>query len=117
MPVWGLCGLFVHDEQGHLLISKGNRGGFLASGGAAQFKPHEVLVADFGDPETGYDTRSQWARLDYWGYDLDEPGVYTIMAFPTVAAWEAGDKPDSVGPEFLTSPSDKSNSVRIQIVK
>ena len=118
MPVWGLCGLIVDDEQGHLLVSKGNRGGFVSSGMAAQFRPREIKVADFYDPETKDNPLSQWVRLDYWGYDLNNPGVYTIMAFPTIAAWESYSQySQKGGPEFLTSSADKSNAVHIMIVK
>ncbi|HLY02981.1 MAG TPA: hypothetical protein VKR56_10885 [Candidatus Cybelea sp.] len=115
MPVWGLCGLVVHDGLGNLVVSKGNRGGFVSTAATAQFTPGEVSVADFRDPESG--RNSQWARLDYWGYSFNKPGVYTIVAFPTIAAWESDSQySQKGGPEFLTSPADKSNSVRIKIV-
>jgi hypothetical protein len=116
MPVWGLSGLIVYDGHGNLVVSKGNRGGFVSTAATAQFTPREVSVADFPDPESG--RNSQWARLDYWGYSLNKPGVYTIAVFPTMAAWESDSQySQKGGPEFLTSPADKSNSVRITIVK
>jgi hypothetical protein len=51
MPVWGLCGLIVHDGHGNLVVSKGNRGGFVSTAATAQFRPREARVADFYDPE------------------------------------------------------------------
>ncbi len=116
LPVWGLSGLIVHDAHGNLVVSKGNRGGFVTSAATSQFTPGEVSVANFFDPETGRD--SQWARLDYWGYNLNEPGVYTVAVFPTIFAWESFDQYSQKDAAwFHTSPTDKSNSVRIQIVQ
>jgi len=52
-----------------------------------QFSPREAVVMGSTEPEAG-NTLSKWANIKYWGYDLNEPGNYTITALLNMGAWE-----------------------------
>ena len=66
-----------------------------------------VVVYD----RTGTGAFREVAAVKDWGYVLRYPGTYTIIAHLNVAAIGVS------GPEFITSPTDKSNAVQITIVK
>jgi hypothetical protein len=58
-----------------------------------------------------YGSITEWADINEWGYVLEHPGNYTLIASLNVAA--VGNR----GPFFTTSPTDKSNAVHITIIK
>lgn len=58
-----------------------------------------------------YGPLTEWADINDWGYVLEHPGSYTLIASLNVAA--VGNR----GPFFTTSPADKSNAVHITIIK
>ncbi len=114
LPVWGLSGLIVHDAHGILVVSEGNRGGLLRLPRRRSLRPGKSALRISPIPKrVGILT----GCLDYWGYNLNEPGVYTVAVFPTIFAWESFDHTANSAAWFHTSPTDKSNSVRIQIVQ
>jgi hypothetical protein len=58
-----------------------------------------------------YGPLTEWADISDWGYVLEHPGNYTLIASLSVAA--VGTR----GSFFTTSPADKSNAVHITIIK
>jgi hypothetical protein len=113
-PPYGLCKLVVLDDHGHALQSSGTYGYAVYGIGAWLFSPGEAKVVEFQAPERGAPV-VQWAALKYWGYRLSRPGSYTIYAIPTIEARERINKRE--GPEFMSSPADRSNPVFIRVVK
>jgi len=116
LPEFANFKLIVANSQGRTLTSKGTRVGYNVSyGDIAQFPPGKTLVSKFVNPEAGNKSLSEWAPIEYWGYDLGEPGDYTITALPSFGAFEVIDNGKSTGSEFSISPADKSNVVHITI--
>jgi len=116
-PPWQQCRLLVADGAGEVLVSTGRRGGNTASArNIVEFPPGKTLVADFPDPKAAFRSL-EWADLSYWGYSLTKPGDYTITAVPELTAFGRTNNMKGAGPRFMAAPTDRSNVVRIRVVK
>jgi hypothetical protein len=113
-PPYGLCDLLILNSRRQPLSSKGSQPYREISIGAWEFPPGKSTVAVFSDPASKWSVR-EWADIKYWGYDLNQPGHYTIFALPTVEAFEK--LKHGAGPSFITSTADKSNAVHIEILR
>lgn len=51
-----------------------------------------------------------WANINCWGYRLNEPGSYTLIATPKIEAFGPGD-------EFNDAPARESNAIRIVVTR
>jgi hypothetical protein len=73
-----------------------------------------VVAQSFGPDNK---TLSEWTSIEIWGYDLAEPGSYSITAVLNMGAYELTKDLKVAGTGFFTSPADNSNTVHIQVVK
>jgi hypothetical protein len=112
-PPWGLCDLEI-TRNGVKLSRTNLRYGYRwESNYIGDYKPGSTHVIEFMEPANP-PTIGQWARVLYWGYDLRTPGSYTITVVPQIRAFpRAG---PGQGGYFVTSSSDKSNTVHITII-
>jgi hypothetical protein len=78
--------------------------------------PAGKALDEYPDPRDSWKPK-EWFDIRCWGYDLDHPGDYTITAIPTVGAFQRLPNGKSEGQEFVTSPLDISNSVRLKVIK
>jgi hypothetical protein len=114
--------LEVFDTKGKAVSATIGRGPCWCQGtiSSVRLEPGKPVVVEYNDPGiterqgAGYVVGAlrAWADVKYWGYVLQQPGSYTIVASLTNVTAII-----PKGPAFSTSPSDKSNAVHITIVK
>jgi hypothetical protein len=114
--------LEVVDTEGKVVSATIGRGPCWCQGtiSSVRLDRGRPVVVEYNDPRItereglGYAVGAlrAWADIKDWGYVLQQPGTYTIVAsLSKVAAIIPG------GPEFSTSPSDKSNAVHLTIIR
>lgn len=114
VPPWGMSMLIVLNEQGVALPSEGRypyRWGMIDIG---EYPPGETRIIGFANPQDTNDIE-KWTSIVYWGYTITEPGAYTVVALPDVHAFPRTGP--GKGAYFVTSATDESNVVHIQVVK
>jgi hypothetical protein len=109
---WRISKLIILNGQSQLLTPKTSPLTYSSGPGSYFWKlsPGMTQIWSFHDPND-YRIIKQWAELGYWGYQLTEPGTYTITAVPTMSGFQ------NAGPNFSTSGQDRSNTVEIEIRK
>jgi hypothetical protein len=116
-PPYDLSKLRILSDDGHLLAQRSIPGFAMARSTSMpsllEF-PAGKALDEYPDPRDSWKPK-EWFRC--WGYDLDHPGDYTITAIPTVGAFQRLPNGKSEGQEFVTSPLDISNSVRLKVIK
>jgi len=76
------------------------------SSGESQVVGYYVL----GDTRTVH----QWTPIEFWGYQLTQPGTYTITAVSDLTAWSI----TGHGAEYIRGLIPiQSNSLKIQILR
>ena len=108
---YGLVNLAVFDFRGRPLPPTGWRGIICGCGGVPSgttLDPGKPLVAWFDDPESHWTLR-EWADIRLWGYNIKQPGTYTLVATPNIRAVGSGE-------EFNNAPAQVSNKVSITIM-
>lgn len=109
---WQLCRLDVATEQGRPLtpqsLPRAYQIGPSPHAYLRKVSPGITFVATYDElPDSG--VMRNWAKIDYWGYQLNAPGKYTITAIPSISGFQDGQ------PWFTTSGRDRSNTVEIEI--
>jgi hypothetical protein len=111
VPPWGMSKLLILNEQGQPLKPKRFPLGYeMVPNFVRIVSAGMTFINDYNGIED-YHIIRQWAKIDYWGYDLTAPGKYTISAIPTITAFQ------QARPYFTTSGLDKSNTIKIEILK
>jgi TonB family protein len=72
--------------------------------------PGKPVYIWYDDPYSNGALR-EWAEIRHWGYHIGQLGEYTLVASPTLYVARAD------GTEFKASPADKSNKVRITVIR
>lgn len=115
VPPWGLCDLTILSSGGQALpaadVSRAVRRSSIA---IREYLPGSTHSIGYDTPEAP-GIFHDWADISHWGYDIKEPGEYTIAAIPEVRGF-ARTGPNK-GAYFISSSSDKSATVRIKVVK
>ncbi len=109
---WQLCKLDVTTEQGQPLtpqsVPRAYEIGPSPDAYLRKMSPRMTFVATYDAlPNSG--VMRDWAKINYWGYQLNAPGRYTITANPAISGFQ------NDHPWFTTSSRDKSNAVEIEI--
>jgi len=110
-PPWMVCRLSISPPQpvrvmrNSLAIEGGDAGYSLHPGGSVT----AISWPGASDPPEA------WTNIKYWSYDLDKPGDYVIVGYPTVDAEEL--RGDHLGKPFAVSRKETSNTLHIKIVK
>jgi TonB family protein len=71
--------------------------------------PGKPVVIGFYDPENHWQ-HTDWADVKCWGYRVNEPGSYRLIATPQIEAFGPGD-------EFNDAPAQESNEIRIRVTR
>lgn len=111
-PPYGVCRLVV-VKDGRPISSRGAWGYSDLDPDLFELTAGRAEVVRYDDP--GGRGLLEWASIDHWGYNLDQPGSYSITAVATLIAFERVG--NSEGPEFTTSNDEVSNALRITIAK
>ncbi len=100
----------VLNDQGRALSPTVPRGPCICKGSVHTIAlyPGRPLVVDYNRHASGFTTE---AYLNDWGFVLTRPGSYKVTVILALNA--IGVK----GPEFTTSPADRSNTLHITIIK
>lgn len=106
-----LSNLQVFNAEGQALSPSVGGGPCICQGRpyTVALNPGEPLIVSYD--RYGNGAYRDWADLKDWGYVLRQPGSYALIASLQLVAF--GIKM----PEFRTSPTDKSNTVHITIIK
>lgn len=109
LPPYVLSTLEVLDAERRALSPSGGLGPriFEGRGNSMPLVPGKPVVVEYDRSGRG-DFRDV-ADIKDWGYVLNQPGKYTIVAHLEVEAIGASEQ------TFVTSPNDKSNAVHIEI--
>jgi hypothetical protein len=111
-PYW-MSDLKVSNAGGKPVFPGGGRGRNIGAMGGRIYSialmPGKPVLVGYNDPDSD-GTRVEWADIREWGYDLREPGNYTIRAVAAITAIGTS------GPEFKTSGA-ASNTVHFTIVR
>lgn len=107
VPPYALCDLKVWDDKNDVLRGKvANAPGYSLGGLAIKYPAGTMQVLSY--QWSSLEPRVYWFPLSYWGYELKQPGIYTIRASAKFTTWSVGG-----GPHF--SFLGDSNSARIKI--
>ena len=100
------------SENGQRLLVSGGRGPCICEGSVSSIPlpPGKPIIVEYNDRRSNGALR-QWAYIQDWGYNLTQPGYYSLAVSPAVNAIGA------TGPEFRTSSAGKSNVLHITITK
>jgi TonB family protein len=71
--------------------------------------PGKPVVIGFHDPENHWQ-RTDWANIKCWGYRVNEPGSYRLIATTKIEAFGPGDV-------FNDAPAQASNELRIRVTR
>lgn len=113
-PPYEITKLQVLDERGHALLPTEKSTTFLTRLGKPRvtpLPPYKLVVLQFDDPDHNWQL-NEWADIRHWGYKIKRPGNYTIFASPSLTAFST-----NIDREFRTSPADKSNTLRIIVLR
>jgi hypothetical protein len=114
VPPWGLCKLVVLNSQAAFLPSKGQYPYRWSMIDISEYPPGRTATIEFSNPQNTSDF-IEWVNIAYWGYVIKEPGNYTLLAVPNVRAFPRTGP--GKGEYFVTSETDKSDAVHIQVVR
>jgi len=116
VPPWGLCDLAISNSSGQALLPAPavNRAVRRSSIAIREYLPGSTLVGGFDYPDAP-GIFHFWVDISHWGYEINAPGKYTIKAIPEVRGF-ARTGPEK-GMHFVSSPSDKSNAVSIEVIR
>ncbi len=113
VPPWGLCDVTILNSSGQAVpavdVSRVVRRSSIA---IREYLPGSTHSIGYDTPEAPGVFRD-WVDVSHWGYEIKEPGEYTVAAIPEVRGF-ARTGPDK-GVYFVSSPSDKSNVVPIEV--
>jgi hypothetical protein len=115
-PPFGLVDLQVLDSGGRPL-PHGSTPQIRCTSGVLGFSqslswnlsPGKPVVIGFYDLENHWQ-HTDWANVRCWGYSINEPGTYTLIAIPKIEAFGPGD-------EFNDAPAQESNEIRITVTR
>lgn len=99
-------------KDGHQLSPSEGRGPCFCQGRvyAIPLQPGKSVLVEYNDKRNS-GALSEWAYIRDWGYELSDPGYYSLSVSPTVNAI------GMTGPEFRTSAAGRSNVLHITITK
>jgi hypothetical protein len=122
-PPWLLCKLMVFKGKNQEVspATAPHPGGRENLFESWDFTAGKSLVPGYyqlGDINTVH----EWTPVSFWGYQLSEPGAYTLVAVPELSAREiinpgTGAASKAVGDWFTTSSDERSNAVSIRVLE
>jgi hypothetical protein len=118
-PPYAITRLDVLDKAQQPVSQRADIGGppfSISTRDVTEFSPGQAITQVYRDPERSIKPQ-EWVDIKSWGYDLSEPGDYTITAIPVFTAFERAEDGHIIGPFFTPSPADRSNAVHVKIVK
>lgn len=89
-PPYDLAKLQILDAAGGIISQDSPGGGKLFPISAPQimeFEPGQSITQLVNDPPDGHHPKD-WFDLQSWGYDLTQPGSYSIKAIATLSVFE-----------------------------
>lgn len=122
-PPSGLCDLLVFDDRGQRVPPSSTAYAGFGGPGPYEFTAHASVRAltyyprgtiTFLPGRAPARLSPEWEDLSSFGYNLKQPGTYTLVAIPKIRGFER--TPAGVV-SFTGSPSERSNTVKIEIAK
>lgn len=111
-PPYGMVKLDVLDASGRRLPSTGveGMGGVVTQNSSIKLDPGKWVAVSYNDPDRHW-AMASWVNIRHWGYDIRQPGTYTLVASPKIYAYGPGVS------TFRSSGVDKSNKVDITLTR
>jgi hypothetical protein len=98
LPPWYIAHLIITTQGGRVVTPVRSPGAGSVDMQARRLKPHETVVWSW--------TGQEWSSLRLWGYELNQPGHYSIVGVPQVTG-------PAVEPDYK---SVRSNRINITVV-